>query len=397
MSPGKSALPAIAGSAIFFHSPSNPEWTNSLKILLVAGARPNFPKIAPIAAELRRHPDRFETLVVHTGQHYDYQLSGIFFEELELGPPDHFLDARNDGGRSAQMADVMVKFDAVLAADRPDLVVVVGDVISTVFCSLGAKIRDIPVAHVEAGLRANDRTMPEEIARVATDAIADLLFTTDVGADENLRAENVPEHCIHRVGNVMIDTLLRFRDRARASDALKRHGLVPKQYVLVTLHRQSNLEDTAVLEGLVDALVRVAGMSPVLFPVHPHTRKRFKETGLGARLQSAPNMHMVEPVGYVDMLCLMDNASLALVDSGGIQEETTVLGVPCLTMRHNTERPVTISEGTNMLVGTDPERIVTETQRVLQDGGPKARVPDLWDGRSAERIVTALAKGYQLR
>jgi UDP-N-acetylglucosamine 2-epimerase (non-hydrolysing) len=195
----------------------------------------------------------------------------------------------------------------------------------------------------------------------------------------------------------MIDTLLRFRDQARACDALARHGLSAKQYVLVTLHRQSNLEDAAVLEGLVDALVKVAGMSPVLFPVHPGTRKRLEETGLGARLEAASEMQMVEPVGYVDMLCLMDNASLALVDSGGIQEETTVLGVPCLTMRHNTERPVTISEGTNMLVGTDPKRIVAETERVLQEGGPQGRVPDLWDGHSAERIVTALANGFQLR
>ncbi len=368
-----------------------------LKILLVAGARPNFPKIAPIAAELRRHPEHFETLVVHTGQHYDYQLSGIFFEELELGPPDHFLQARSDGGRALQMADVMSKFDGVLQQEKPDLVVVVGDVVSTVFCSLGAKMRDIPVAHVEAGLRSGDRTMPEEINRVATDAVADLLFTTDADGDENLRAENVPAHCIHRVGNVMIDTLMQFRDKASNADVLQRHGLSPRGYVLVTLHRQSNLEDVDVLGGLVDALVRTAASSPLLFPVHPGTRKRLEETGLISRLQAAEQIQLAEPVGYVDMLCLMDNARLALVDSGGIQEETTVLGVPCLTMRENTERPVTITQGTNVLVGVDPDHIVAETRRVLRDGIPPGRIPDLWDGHSAERIAAVLRDGITLR
>mgnify|MGYP002639778686 CR=1 FL=1 len=368
-----------------------------MKIALVAGARPNFPKIAPIAAQLRRHPDSFETVVVHTGQHYDYQLSGIFFEELELGPPDHFLNARSDAGKAAQMADILGKFDGVLTQEHPDLVVVVGDVDSSVYCSLGARIHGIPVAHVEAGLRSRDRRMPEEINRVATDAIADLLFTYSADADDNLAAENVPARCIHRVGNVMIDTLLHFRDKAQAADAIHRHGLREKSYVLVTIHRRSNLENRDVLAGLVDALVRIAADTDMLFPLHPHTRKRLEQEGLLQRLAGAPRLRIVEPLGYVDMLCLMEGAQLALVDSGGIQEETTVLGVPCLTMRENTERPVTITEGTNQLVGIDPDHIVAEAQRVLRDGIPAGRIPDLWDGHSAERLVAVLRDGISLR
>ena len=367
-----------------------------MKILLVAGARPNFPKIAPIAAELRRHPDRFEALVVHTGQHYDYQLSDIFFEELELGPPDLFLDASRDG-INPQMADIMLKFDTLLGDTQPDLVVVVGDVTSTVVCSLAASTRGIAVAHVEAGLRSGDRRMPEEINRIATDSISDLLFTYSADADENLAAENVPAHCVHRVGNLMIDTLHCFREKAQASDALTRNGLSPKQYVLVTMHRRSNLVDDTILAGLVDALVRIAGQVDVLFPVHPHTRKRLAETGLETRLEGAARMHLVEPVGYVDMLRLQQDAQLALSDSAGVAEETTVLGIPCLTMRQNTERPVTVSEGTNRLVGVDADHIVAETQRVLDDGSPAGRIPDLWDGHSAERLVAVLANGIQLR
>jgi UDP-N-acetylglucosamine 2-epimerase (non-hydrolysing) len=368
----------------------------ALKILLVAGARPNFPKIAPIAAELRRHPNDFEALVVHTGQHYDYQLSEIFFEELELGPPDYFLDARKDGS-GPQMADILFKFDALLGETRPDLVVVVGDVSSTVICSLAASTRGIAVAHVEAGLRSGDRRMPEEINRIATDGISDALFTFSANADANLAAENVPASCVHRIGNVMIDTLHRFRDKARACDVLERHDLSPQQYVLVTMHRRSNLDDENVLAGLVDALARIAEETDVLFPVHPHTRKRLEETGLNARLAAPPRMRLVEPVGYVDMLRLQQDARLALTDSAGIQEETTVLGVPCLTMRLNTERPETITEGTNQLVGVDPDHIVAETQRVLRDGVPAGRIPELWDGHSAERLVAVLRDGILLR
>lgn len=368
-----------------------------MKILLVAGARPNFPKIAPLAAELRRHADDFEARVVHTGQHYDYQLSGIFFEELELGPPDHFLQARTDAGRAGQMADVTAKFDVVLDDERPDLVVVFGDVVSTVYCSLGARLRDIPVAHVEAGLRSGDRTMPEEIARVAVDAVADLHFTTEPSANRHLADEGVPTSCVHHVGNLMIDTLLRFRPQAQQADTLARHDLEPRGYALVTLHRQSNLADEGVLAGLVDALVRVAAHVPLLFPVHPGTRRRLQETGLASRLEGVPAIQLVDPVGYVDMLCLMDNARLALVDSGGIQEETTVLGVPCLTMRHNTERPVTISEGTNRLVGTDPDHIVDEALKSLAGDGPAGQVPQLWDGRAAQRIVEILRGGIRRR
>lgn len=367
-----------------------------MKILLVAGARPNFPKIAPIAAELRRHPDRYEALVVHTGQHYDYQLSDIFFDELELGPPDFFLDARRDGV-NAQMADILLKFDALLAETEPDLVLVVGDVTSTVVCSLAASTRGIAVAHVEAGLRSRDRRMPEEINRITTDSISDLLFTYSEDADANLLAETVPATCIHRVGNVMIDTLTRFRAKAQASDAVSRFGLTAGQYVLVTMHRRSNLASDAILAGLVDALVRVAADVDLIFPVHPHTNKRLLETGLMARLEQASRVRLTEPVGYVDSLCLQQHAQLALTDSAGVAEETTALGVPCLTLRENTERPVTITEGTNRLVGVDPDHIVTTTQQILREGIPAGRIPALWDGHSAERLVKVLDAGIQLR
>jgi len=368
-----------------------------LKILLVAGARPNFPKIAPIAAELRRHPGSFETVVVHTGQHYDYQLSGIFFEELELGPPDHFLNARSDAGKAAQMADILSKFDGVLVQERPDLVVVVGDVDSSVYCSLGARIHGIPVAHVEAGLRSRDRTMPEEINRVATDAIADLLFTYSADADDNLAAENVPSRCVHRVGNVMIDTLRQFLPKAKASDALSRHGVTAGEYGLVTLHRPSNVDEASTLEGILTALEQVASRVPLVFPIHPRTQQRLEQFDLLTRLQSAPGMHLCESVSYLDMLALQASARLVLVDSGGIQEETTALGVPCVTLRHNTERPVTIDEGTNTLVGNVPERIVQVATQILDDGGKAGRIPEGWDGHASERIVDVLRQGIVRR
>ncbi|MDP6777868.1 MAG: UDP-N-acetylglucosamine 2-epimerase (non-hydrolyzing) [Candidatus Latescibacteria bacterium] len=369
-----------------------------MKIVLVAGARPNFPKIAPIAAELRKQPERFEALVVHTGQHYDYNLSQVFFDDLELPPPDFTLDARRDDP-TAQMGDILVKFAGLLSSEAPDLVIVVGDTTSTVACALAAASRGIAVGHVEAGLRSRDRTMPEEIHRMATDAVADMLFTYSADADANLREENVPETSIFRVGNVMIDTLMRFRDRASESDILARVGVPERGYVLVTMHRPANVDDPVRLRGLVEALVEVSRRLPLVFPVHPRTRNRLEDSGLIDRLSSEPGVHLEEPVGYVEMLRLQASARLAMVDSGGIQEETTVLGVPCLTMRQNTERPVTITEGTNRLVGCDGERVRREALAVLEDDADASSrpVPDLWDGRAAERLVQVLSRGIVRR
>ena len=367
-----------------------------MKIVLVVGARPNFMKVAPLAAQLRLPGSRHTPVVVHTGQHYDYRMSQIFFEELELRPPDHYLAARTDGA-GPQMGDIMVKFDAVLAAEAPDLVVVVGDVSSTVACAVAAAARQVPVAHVEAGLRSGDRRMPEEVNRVATDAVADMLFTHCADADANLAAEAVPDRCVFRVGNVMIDTLHRFRARADASPVLEDWGLAEGDYVLVTLHRPANVDDPEVLGGILDAFEQLQARIPVAFLVHPRTRSRLERFGLLGRLESMANLQLREPVGYVDMLRLQSAARLVLVDSGGIQEETTALGVPCLTMRDNTERPVTITEGTNALVGSDPERIVAASREVLEGGGRRGRVPDLWDGCSAERLCAVLDGGVVRR
>jgi UDP-N-acetylglucosamine 2-epimerase (non-hydrolysing) len=368
-----------------------------MKIIVVAGARPNFMKVAPILAQLRRYPDAFTPLLVHTGQHYDYRMSDVFFRDLGLPDPDHYLEARADGGVGKQVADIIAKFDDVLQREQPQLVLVVGDVSSTLACTIAAAARQVPVAHVEAGLRSGDRTMPEELNRVATDGLADMLFTYSADADAHLRAENVPDASIFRVGNVMIDTLLRLREKAAKSTLLSELGLEPKGYALATLHRPANVDIAEALRGFLEAFSRIQQQIPLVFQIHPRTRKKIETFGLEPLLESMKNLHLLEPTGYVDFLHLQENARLALVDSGGIQEETTVLGVPCLTLRDNTERPVTIEHGTNQLIGRDPDKIVAAALELLDGKDMPARVPELWDGHSAERLVEVLSRGVVRR
>ena len=354
-------------------------------ILNVVGARPNLMKIAPLIEEMNRYPDITWSLL-HTGQHYDDRMSRIFFTDLGLPEPDIYLGV-GSGSHAEQTARVMLAFEKVLLDRKPDLVIVVGDVNSTMACAITAAKLWISVAHVEAGLRSFDRRMPEEINRIVTDALSDLLFTTCRDANENLIREGIPPSKIFFVGNVMIDTLIKYRDWAAALNTPSRFGLQPGQYALLTLHRPSNVDQPQVFSGILDALTVIQREIPILFPAHPRTVKRIAEFSFRERLKAAPNLMVIEPLGYLEFLDLMMHARLVLTDSGGIQEETTILGVPCLTLRENTERPVTVREGTNVLVGTDPERIVDEVRRVLPTGGKRGHVPELWDGHAAERIV----------
>ena len=360
-----------------------------MKVLHVVGARPNFIKIAPIIEEMAKYPERFQQVLVHTGQHYDGEMSQVFFDDLDIPRPDVYLGV-GSGSHAEQTARVMLAFEPVLLEQKPDLVLVVGDVNSTLACALVCVKIGVLVAHVEAGLRSFDRTMPEEINRVLTDQIADLLFTTERDADENLWREGVAEEKIHFVGNVMIDTLLRHKERALALDALGRYELEHRGFALLTLHRPSNVDVPEVLSGILDALAEIQAWLPIIFPAHPRTVKRVRELGFEGRLAAMPDLRVTEPLGYLEFLNLMANARLALTDSGGIQEETTILGVPCLTLRENTERPVTVTQGTNTVVGRDPERIVTEALAILDGRNKGGRVPELWDGRAAERIVNVL-------
>jgi UDP-N-acetylglucosamine 2-epimerase (non-hydrolysing) len=355
------------------------------KIMAVVGARPNFMKVAPIWRELEGR-DRFDKVLLHTGQHYDANMSRIFFEDLKLPQPDVYLGV-GSGTHAEQTGKVMVAFDEILAQDKPDLIVVVGDVNSTMACAVVGVKRDIPVAHVEAGLRSFDRTMPEEINRMITDIVAELLFTTCRQADRNLEREGIDLAKIHFVGNVMIDSLLHYGPMADASPILERLGLSAGDYGLVTIHRPSNVDDPKTLCGIVEALSILGKETPLIFPVHPRTRKM-----IDANRFSVPAgfLRLIEPVGYLDFLKLMKCASIVLTDSGGIQEETTALGVPCLTIRENTERPITIEIGTNRLVGSDKERIVEEGRKVLRTGVAGSRIPDLWDGKASARIVSVL-------
>lgn len=367
------------------------------KVIHIVGARPNFIKIVTIVEEMARYPHHFEQVLVHTGQHYDDEMSQVFFDDLNLPQPDVYLGV-GSGSHAEQTARVMLAFEPVLVEQQPDLVVVVGDVNSTLACTLVASKLHIPIAHIEAGLRSFDRTMPEEINRVLTDQVADLLFTTERGANENLLREGVDEEKIHFVGNVMIDTLLQRKERALALDTLEKYRLRPQNYALLTLHRPSNVDVPEVLSGILNALAEVQARLLILFPAHPRTMERIQEFGFEERLAAMTNLQVTEPLGYLEFLNLMMSARLVLTDSGGIQEETTILGVPCLTLRKNTERPVTVTEGTNTVVGSDPRRIVTEVVAILrsQPGREEEarRMPELWDGQAARRIVKVIHEGW---
>lgn len=361
-----------------------------MKIVNICGARPNFMKIAPLMRAYRTFSG-IEPLLVHTGQHYDRNMSELFFRQLNIPEPDINLEV-GSASHAVQTAEIMMRFEKVVLEQRPDWVVVVGDVNSTIACALVAVKLDVKVAHVEAGLRSFDRQMPEEINRVLTDAISDLLFVTEPSGVENLRREGVADEKIHFVGNVMIDTLRANREHAERSDVLERIGVPPGGYNVVTLHRPSNVDDPAVFGRILDALEEIQRDLPIVFPMHPRTLSNLRKLGLAERMERMSGLKLVEPLGYLDFLKLTAHAAVVLTDSGGIQEETTILGVWCLTIRENTERPVTISNGTNELVGTDPQRIVSAYRRRRGARPDAGRIPELWDGRAAERIAAILAE-----
>ena len=361
-----------------------------MKIIHVAGARPNFMKIAPILKELSPHTD-VTSLLVHTGQHYDPNMSDVFFTDLKLPRPDINLEV-GSGSHAKQTAQVMLRFEPVLLQEKPDLVLVVGDVNSTLACSLVAAKLHIPIAHVEAGLRSFDNTMPEEINRVVTDVLSDYLFTPSRFADENLLNQGVQKEKIFFVGNVMVDSLLGALEIARQRQTWKRWGYAPGDYAVLTLHRASNVDDIEILSDLVGTVIEAASLLPVIFPIHPRTLRQLDAAGILLTMRSTPGLILTEPLGYLDFLCILGDARLALTDSGGIQAETTMLGVPCLTLRWNTEWPETTSQGTNHLVGTDREPILSGLKAILEAGNRPATRPEGWDGLAAHRIVEILRR-----
>lgn len=366
------------------------QMANPLKIFNIVGARPNLVKIAPLMREMRGHAS-IQPILVHTGQHYDEKLSDVFFRQMGIPAPDFNLEV-GSGSHAWQTAEILKRIEPLLIEQKPDLVLVVGDVNSTIAASLASVKLGIPVAHVEAGLRSFDRTMPEEINRILTDALADHLFVTEEDAIDNLLKEGRPRDRIHLVGNVMIDALHQFLPVAQKSNIgselglLDGNGFVP--FAVLTLHRPSNVDSVLTLEQLLSAIDAVAEELPIIFPVHPRTRDRLKD----AHVKHHPRLRLIPPVGYLDFLWLLDRSSLVLTDSGGIQEETTALGVPCLTLRENTERPITVTEGTNQLVGQDPTKIVTAAREILAGKSKGGHIPQLWDGHAAERIVEILLR-----
>jgi len=392
----------------------------AFKVISVVGARPNFMKVAAICEAIKEHnrescTNPIEHLLVHTGQHYDTNMSDFFFNDLALPKPKLFLGV-GSGSHSLQTAKVMEGFESVLLEECPDVVLVVGDVNSTLACALvtkktwcarsvGSKAFLPKLAHVEAGLRSFDRTMPEEINRIVTDAISDYLFTTEESANQNLKREGISNEKIHFVGNVMIDTLLRHRSKAQESTILNDLQLIEsgkiKAYAILTLHRPANVDDRGKFANMLEALVDVSRHMPIIFPAHPRTLKQIEESGLGDYFAdycvegpeprgSRLGIRLVPPLGYLDFLQLISQSKVVLTDSGGVQEETTILGVPCITLRENTERPVTVQSGTNVLVGADPQKIIVEFNRVLQGARPVPVTPRFWDGQAAKRIVEVL-------
>jgi UDP-N-acetylglucosamine 2-epimerase (non-hydrolysing) len=356
-----------------------------MKILNVVGARPNFMKIAPIMEQMKK-AGKFQPLLLHTGQHYDENMNQVFFDQLQIPRPDIELGV-GSGTQSWQIAEVIKKLEPVLLKEKPSAVLVVGDVNSTVATAMVASYQRIPVIHVEAGLRSFDWNMPEEINRVLTDRLSEFLFITESSAAENLKREGIDSAKVHFVGNVMVDTLFKQKEIAdKNSSILKQLNLQPNEYLLMTLHRPSNVDDEETLRPLMEAVGKISKDMKVVFAIHPRTAKKLKEFNieLGGKIISLP------PQPYLDTVQLMSHARLVLTDSGGMQEETTALGVPCLTLRENTERPVTVDQGTNKVIGADPDKLIAETESILSSGGKKGRQPDLWDGKAAERIIEVL-------
>jgi len=366
-----------------------------MKIILVAGARPNFMKIAPLIWEVKKRQEitksnKIEYLLVHTGQHYDIEMSNVFFKDLNIPHPDINLGV-GSASHAVQTAKIMIKFEKVCVKHKADIIIVVGDVNSTIACTLVAAKLGIKTAHVEAGLRSFDRTMPEEINRILTDSISDYLFTTCKDANNNLKREGIPQEKIFFVGNVMIDSLRLFQKKAEKINALKKYGLEKSNYALVTLHRPSNVDEKDSLKEILEALKEISKYIPISFPIHPRTNKLINKFRLNKFLDNGNSIIINNPLGYLEFLGLMMDAKFVLTDSGGIQEETTALGIPCLTLRNNTERPITVKVGTNRIVGNCSNKIIRESMKILKGENKKQFIiPELWDGKTAKRIINIL-------
>ena len=370
-------------------------------IICIVGARPNFMKIAPIMVALKEFSPALEVTLVHTGQHYDVAMNEQYFQALGIPSPDINLEV-GSGSHAVQTAEVMCRFEAALEGKSPTAILVVGDVNSTIACALVATKKGIPVIHVEAGLRSFDRAMPEEINRVLTDQISDMLFTTEPSGRDNLLREGVADKRIHFVGNVMIDTLRHNLARAIPTSTIVsdagRPGFVndEKKYAVVTMHRPSNVDDEAILGSLINTVITISKQLPVILPLHPRTKSMIEKFGFG-KLLDTPDILLLPPMGYLEMLGLMKDAKVVLTDSGGIQEETTALGVPCITLRNNTERPITVDEGTNTIAGQDSQTILTIFNEVMRSGGKGGRVPQYWDGRASNRIADVIANEFGIK
>ncbi|MEN8265211.1 MAG: UDP-N-acetylglucosamine 2-epimerase (non-hydrolyzing) [Nitrospirota bacterium] len=369
---------------------------NIIKVIIVAGARPNFMKVAPLIRAIKKNNKEskgsktiINFLLVHTGQHYDISMSDNFFRELELPKPDVNLEVGSDS-HTRQTANIMTRFEKICLKEKPDWILVVGDVNSTMACTLVAAKLGIRVGHVEAGLRSFDRTMPEEINRLVTDVLADLLFTPSEDADENLFKEGISKEKIKRVGNIMIDTLILNLEKARENKTHEEMGVKEKHYAYVTLHRPSNVDNQLSLSAILECLCRLSGKIPVVFPVHPRTRKQFETYDLWEKAQTTSGLILTDPLGYLDSIGLVDKTKFVLTDSGGLQEETTFLNIPCLTLRPNTERPITITEGTNRL--TSLATLNNDIEHMLNGYSSQGKIPEYWDGKTGERIIEVIAK-----